>query len=160
MNAWLLTWEGTSGPALDTDKKIVAIISARRNLRAIAMMVDLLYCRSVNTAYRMALFANKKKYRESQYMLVDSTPNRFLYGHNPYIFARVVFNLKIERDEARQLEHIRWTEPPYLHIENQGEMPNEVTPAKEMELVRAFEPLSLDIYNITTKGIHLPRAGL
>jgi hypothetical protein len=30
VNAWLLTWEGTEGPALAPDKKVVAILSSRR----------------------------------------------------------------------------------------------------------------------------------
>ena len=52
----------------------------------------------------------------------------------------------VERDEARKVERVRWTEPPYIRIERQGALPVEIEPESEQELVRALEPLSLDIY--------------
>jgi len=146
MNAWLITWEGTSGPAPVSDKKIVAIISGRRSSKAIREMVDLLYCRSVHSAYDMALFLNKRRLREQQYWHVCSQPDRFFYGHNPFIFARIVSNFRVEQDEARRLERVQWTEPPYLQIEKPGALPVEIEPAVERELIRTLRPLSPDIY--------------
>jgi hypothetical protein len=49
MNAWLLTWEGTEGPALVADRKIVAILSARKSEGAVAELVRVLYCRTIGT---------------------------------------------------------------------------------------------------------------
>lgn len=146
MNAWLLTWEGTTGPALVPDKKILAIISSRRSAGAVAEIVDTLYCRSVNSAFDMALLANKRKQREHQYKHLCSTFHRIFYGRNPCIFARVVSNLKIERDEARKTELIRWTELPVFQNAESGSTPVQVEPARECQLVRSLEPLSRDIY--------------
>ena len=50
MNAWLLTWEGTEGPALLPDKKIIAILASRKLDRSILDLVDILYRRSVDSA--------------------------------------------------------------------------------------------------------------
>lgn len=146
MNAWLLTWEGTSGPAILANKKIVAIISARRASSTIEKMVDLLYCRSVDSAYDMAFMAYKGKQRAGQYKLLCSTPGRIFYGRNPCIYARVVSNLRIERDETRKEERVQWTEPPYRQFVQPGYVLVEVEPPYEQELVRALEPLSLDVY--------------
>jgi hypothetical protein len=146
MNAWILTWEGTSGPALVPEKKIVAIISARRKASTIAEMVDLLYCRAVDSAHDMAVSANKRRLRDNQYQHQYSKPHRLFYGRNPCIYARVVSNLTVERDEGRGVERIRWTDPPYLRVVNSGEMPVEVEPAIDREVVRLLRPLSLDVY--------------
>ena len=146
MNAWLLTWEGTSGPALVPEKKIVAIISARRNANTIADMVDLLYCRAIDSAHDMAFAANKRKLRDNQYRHQYSQSHRLFYGRNPCIYARLVSNFEVARDEALGVERVRWTDPPYLRVMNPGEMPVEVEPAIDREIVRRARSLSLDLY--------------
>ena len=146
MKAWLLTWEGTYGPALVADKKIVAIISSSRSSNVIEDMVDILYSRSVDSAYDMAFLANKRGERKSEYKHSYSQPHRLFYGRNPCIYARIVSDLKVERDEDRKIECVRWIEPPYRRIEKPGALPIEVEPASEKKLIRTFAPLSLDIY--------------
>lgn len=146
MNAWLLTWEGTAGPALIPENKIVAILSSRRKSTVIEEFVDLIYSRSVDSAYDMALFANKRKARQHAYKHTYSTSMRLFYGRNPCIFARVVCDLTVQRDETREIERIRWTDSPYLRIETPGALPIEAAPAIERELVRRIRPLSRDIY--------------
>ncbi len=146
MNAWLLTWEGTTGPALMPERKIVAIVSARRKSKAIEEFVDLIYSRSVDSAYDMALFANKRKARERAYKHIYSTPSRLFYGRNPCIFARIVSNLAVKRDETAGVERISWTDPPYLRVETPGALPVEAEAAKERHVVRQIRPLSGDIY--------------
>jgi len=93
----------------------------------------------------MARLANKRKERKRQYMHGYSSPNRFFYGQTPCIFARIVSNLKVERDDGQRIECIRWTEPAYLRVETPGALPVEVEPASEKELKRAMNPLSQDI---------------
>ncbi|MBD2072342.1 hypothetical protein H6F86_00135 [Phormidium sp. FACHB-592] len=147
MNAWLLTWEGTEGPAVVPDKKIVAIISGRLSSKTIEEVVDILYRRSIGPAYDMASLANKRKQREDEYRLIYSQSNRFFYGRSALcIYARKVFNLKVERDESHQVERVRWTEFAYLQMKEPETMPQEVEPATEKELLRKLnEPLALDI---------------
>jgi hypothetical protein len=148
MNVWLLTWEGNRGPALVESEKIIAIISARLSSKAIEDIVDILYRRSTGSAYDMAFLANKRKHRNDQYRHISSQPERFFYGASYLcIYARKVENFKVERDKTKQIECIRWTELPYLQVEEPGTLPKEVEPAIEKELVRTLdEPLSFDIY--------------
>ncbi len=146
MNAWLLTWEGTSGPALVPDKKILAILSSRRSSSVVADFVDTLYCRSVDSAYDMALLANKRKVREHQYRHTRSSLNRIFYGRNPCIFARVVINLKVERVESQCIERIRWTEQAVYINAKSGSGIEKLEPERECEHIRSLKPLALDIY--------------
>jgi hypothetical protein len=144
MKAWLLTWEGTSGPALVPEKKIIAILSSRRSSSAIEELVDVLYCRGLYCAYDMAALANKRKVRERQFRQIGSNFHRFFYGSNPCIFARVVSDLKVERDEEQKMETICWTELPIFKNAPYGSIPVQVEPARECQLVRSLVPLEHD----------------
>ncbi|SRR5712692_5428130 len=146
MNAWLLTWEGT-GSKITSDNKILAIVSSRRSSSFIEDLVDLLYCRSVDSAYDMARTANKKNQRHLELMATFSTPDRIFYGRNPLIFARLVTDLKVARNEAQGTETISWQDPPYLRIERPGELPVVAALARPCEVVRRINsPLSRDLY--------------
>lgn len=146
MNAWLLTWEGT-GSRIVSDNKILAIISSRRSSSFIKDLVDVLYSRSVDSAYDMANKANKKKQRDRELRATFSTPSSLFYGRNPMIFARLVTELKVVRNEAQRTETVSWKDPPYLRTEMPGELPVVVEPERYCELVRQINvPLSGDIY--------------
>jgi hypothetical protein len=147
MNAWLLTWEGTSGPAVAPDKKIVAIVSARLSPKKIEEFADLLYSRSVDSAYDMARSANTRKARIRAQKHMYSTPSRLFYGQNPCIFARVVSDLTIDRDEEAGVERVSWVDPPYYRVPEPGALPVEAEPAKKRQLVRPIRPLSRDLYD-------------
>ena len=146
MNAWLLTWEGTEGPALLPDKKIIAILSSRKSDRSIADLVDILYCRTVDSAYDMAFLANKRKLRENEYKNLGSTDSRLLYGRNPCIFARRVANLTVVSDEDLKTELIRWTELAIFQNATSGSGIVQTEPPRDCQHVRSLEPLALDIY--------------
>ena len=146
MNAWLLTWEGTVGPALNQDEKVIAILSGRRKTGSIEDAVDLLYCRSVDTAFDMSRAANKKRERMNQYRHVYSQWNRVFYGRNPCIYARLVSNLKIAKNEESGTETLAWIDPPYLKIDSPGEMPYEAEPPVARTLIRRLKPLSHDLH--------------
>lgn len=115
MNAWLFTWEGTDR-AITHDNKILAIVSSRRSSSFIEDVVDLLYCRSVDSAYYAIRATNRKKQRHNELMAMFSTPSRMFYGRNPLIFARRVADLKILRNEAEGTETVSWTDPLYLRV--------------------------------------------
>lgn len=150
MNAWLLTWEGTTGPALAADKKIIAILSSRRSETAIADVVDVLYCRSVDSAFDMASLLNKRAARKRQYRHLYSTNSRLFYGRDPCIFARQVTNLRIERDLSTRSELLRWHELPVYQNAPTGSGIVERYPAEEREHRRSLEPLSSDLYEPKT----------
>lgn len=150
MNAWLLTWEGTEGPALVADRKIIAILSGRRSSGTIANLVEVLYCRSVDTAYDMAQMANKRGALERQYLHTHSTGSRIFYGRNPCIFARQVMKLSIRMDESMGTELLTWTELPVYRNAKVGSGIEEAEPARECRHIRALRPLSLDLYEHVT----------
>ena len=145
MNAWLLTWEGTTGPALDPHRKLISILSARKTESTVLEHVDQLYCRSIYTAKDLAHFANKRRERERQFKHLASTWNRLFYGRNPCIFARVVSGLSFTYDPDKNEETLHWVDPPYLRIPEPGAMPVEIEPATKRELTRRVEPLARDL---------------
>lgn len=145
MNAWLLTWEGTAGPAVMPDKKIIAILSSRRSTAAIADLVDVLYCRSVDSAYDMAFMTNKRTQRKSKYRHLYSTSSRLFYGRNPCIFARQVTDLRIEQDFDSKSELLSWRELPVYQNAPSGSGIVELYPAEECEHRRSLGTLSLDL---------------
>lgn len=146
MNAWLLTWEGTSGPAINDRKKIIAILSSKRSSSFVEDLVDVLYCRSVDTASNMAYEANKRKLRNNQYKHIYSGVNRIFYGKNPCIFARVVKDLEIDVDDENNIETVRWTEPTYYESKPPSYKPEVVEPEKSKEIIRPLTALCKDIW--------------
>lgn len=146
LNAWLLTWEGASGPAVDPEKKIVAIVNARRSEAFIAGLVDVLYCRSVDSAYDMAFMANKGKQREHQYRHLNTYPDRILYGRLPCIYARKVADLKIQWNEETGEELLSWVEPAIYGNAETGAGVREIVAASYHSHRRAYGVLSSDLY--------------
>ena len=114
MNAWLLTWEGTEGKTLlDDDNRIVTILSGCMSSKSVELILDALYTRCLWTAGDISYFANRRKEREKHYKPIYANHRRgFYYGSNPWIYARQVTDLVIEKDEEEGLEHINWKEPP------------------------------------------------
>ena len=146
-NAWLLTWEGTRGPAGDLDNKILAILSTPRSSSTVEKIVDTLYCRSVDSAFDMVVLANKREQRVAQYRYRSSMSNRFFYGRDPCIFARLVTDLTVSRDEVEHSEIVRWTDPAVFENADSGSGVKEIYPARKCELVRTLQPLALAIYD-------------
>ena len=148
MNAWLLTWEGIEDHTLLTnDNKIVTILSGRTPSTSIELIVDVLYTRCLWTAGDLRYFANRKKAREEQFKSVYGLYPRIFYGDQPriFIYARKVTNLVVEKDEDQQLEHVRWTDPPYLTQNSEYEL-IEKEPTIPRELTRTLKPVSAEIY--------------
>ena len=145
MNAWLLTWEGTTGPALAADRKILAILSSRRSSSAVADLVDVLYTRCVDSANAMAGLANKRKLREQQFLHLGSTPQRMFYGRNPCIFARMVANLTIVLNESHGTELIKWSELPVFQNATTGSGIVEIEPSRDCQVLRRHALLAADL---------------
>lgn len=147
MNAWLLTWEGTASPHLwNNDNKIVTILSGRMSSKSVELIVDALYTRGLWTANDLRYFANRRRERENQFKIKLSSSSGFLYGINPWIYARQVTDLVIEKDEEGRFEHISWKELPELKWDSAGR-PIGFEPAIPGELTRALDkPLSAEIY--------------
>lgn len=146
MKAWLLTWEGTTGPAVIQDRKIIAILSSQRSYESIADIVDVLYSRCVDSADGMAFLANKRKQRQRERCQSISGGGRLFYGHNPCIFARQVKDLRIELDDDSRSEVVRWREIPVYQNDPLGDGIIERYPAEDRAHRRSIRPLSFDLY--------------
>ena len=146
MNAWLLTWEGTRGPAMSPDNQIVAILSGRLSTKSVEPIVDVLYTRCALTADELTYLAHKRKDRQRQFKNPGTSPDRFIYGHNPWIYARRVTDLVVERDENQGLEHVSWTDPPEWAVREPGTMPVQIRSAIPKQLTRTLQPIVAEIY--------------
>jgi hypothetical protein len=145
MNAWLLTWEGTTAN-VTPENKIAAIVSARRSSSFIEDLMDVLYTRSVDAAYDAVRMLYKKGRRQRELRPTFSRGDRLFYGRNPMLFARRVKDLTVVRDEQRGTETVGWIDPPYLKILAPGEMPVVADPERQCEVVRKLEStLSRDL---------------
>lgn len=140
MNAWLLTWEGTTGAALRPEEKIIAILSSRSSVPV--SLVQAIYHRTVDTAFEMSRTANKSKERAQRYEHNQSTFFRYFYGTNPCIFARKVTDLTVKQDETKGQEIIRWIEPALFVNADRGSGIKEKWPAKQCEHIRPLVPLA------------------
>lgn len=152
MNAWLLTWEGTEPKTIfDNDNKIVTVLSGRMSSKSVEQIVYVLYTRCLWTASDISYFANRRKEREKHYKPNSVNHRRgFLYGSNPWIYARQVTDLVIKKDEENGLEHISWKEPPELKWDSAGS-PIGFELACSRELTRASMPVSAEIYPRTER---------
>lgn len=108
MKAWLITWEGIS-KKITPENKILAIISSRRGGSFIEDLVDILYQMSSDTACEMACMANRKKERYRRNRVKITT--KICFGHDPFIYARKVEDLKIVRNKNNLTETLVWHEP-------------------------------------------------
>lgn len=135
MQAWLLTWEGTSA-RITAETKLIAIVSSRRSMSSIRDFVDILYSHTCDTAYLAARNANRRRERRTNLTLSGGIGERFFFGENPKIFARRVTELTIRRDDSAQVEIVSWMDPPYLKVERVGELPVVADPARRCRLVR------------------------
>jgi hypothetical protein len=109
MNAWLLTWEVLPTAERDIDK-IAAILSYRKPDNKIAEIVELLYLRSMCSAFDMAYYANRRK---EMLFKVQQRDGYIICDSNPYwLYARRVTNLQIQVDKEKGKEILSWIEPP------------------------------------------------
>jgi len=95
LNAWLLTWEGTTGPAIVPDKKIVAILSSRKSSTVIADIVALFYCHNVDCVFDWG--------RENPLNLTTNDP-----GYAGAVLWRVMAGDGLSAKERRPGKSGRW----------------------------------------------------
>ena len=145
-NAWLLTWIGTNELSQDQDRQIIAIMPSKTSSSKIHNLVVFLYRRSVNTAFGMASSGGKRSSNGSDYSHRDNAVHRVFYGQNPWVFARLVGNLRVEYEDNCDVEHVYWTELAYMRPDKPGAMPTVVTAASEEHIVRKVRQLLFDIF--------------
>jgi hypothetical protein len=135
MNAWLLTWEGTD-PAITDGRKLIAILSGRRALSFVRDLAKVLYLRNYGAAYDMSYFANRKG--ETFYACTKTWNGGFTIGKNPWVYARQVSELMVQRDESANTETVSWKEPPsWRQVPERNYVLEQVDPGKQRFLVRS-----------------------
>ena len=145
MNAWLITWEGTSQKITD-ENRIIGIIGSRRSESFVAELVEFIYLRNSSTAFEMAYVANrpkKKPYPVERVQIINGVPHgeRLICGHNPWIYARKVENLNIELDG--NVEIITWKEPNNYRWKNKRKMEIEIDERGAIKTIRKSTEHSL-----------------
>ena len=113
MKAWLITWEWANDAAAVADR-VVGILNFRWGDGRVADIVEFLYSNSNASVDELAYYAKK---RSNNPYRADIRHGRILCGHNPFLYARVVSDLKIDiTDDGR--ETISWKEPPVYDLVN------------------------------------------
>lgn len=98
--AWLVTWEGTKTP----EKRVVAAFNPRIPASRIRKVVQVLYVTLVEAdadKIRFGVVPKRNPYPAREDML-----GNIECGHNPWLRARIVSNLREAGGE------VRWTEAP------------------------------------------------
>lgn len=111
MKVWLVTWESINQE--DRIKnKIAAIYNPRWSSDRVELAVELLHAASQYTVGEQLQYANNKKFNPYPAIsqVSQGAPFRITCGHNPYLEARKVSNLKVTLD-AEGNEVVSWTEP-------------------------------------------------
>ncbi len=117
MKAWLVTWDWMSNQAIVADH-IAAILSPRWSIQRVAHTVEFLYIKRTACASDMAAYARRPT--SHPYRVEGDFNGRMSCGHNPWLFARLVSDLKVSADPKTGLETITWMEPLVSKPSKQG----------------------------------------
>jgi hypothetical protein len=110
---WLVTWEWR-----DDSKKVpdplIAVFSTRKSADQITEYVERHYAMSSCTAREFIRYVNRPFCKASTSEKINDVPHgeRIRCGNNPWIYARIVTDLKIEWSPDQNLEILTWQEPP------------------------------------------------
>ncbi|HEY7314013.1 MAG TPA: hypothetical protein VH643_31980 [Gemmataceae bacterium] len=111
---WLVTWEW-AGDHAAVNEKIVAILDYRRSSKQMLQIVELLYINSTSSVQEKVSYARNRKKNPypAKYGYLGNIPwmGEIYCGHNPYLHARRVDNLKVTIDEDMN-ETVSWDERP------------------------------------------------
>ncbi len=125
MKAWLITWDWT-GDAAEVADEVVGVLNPRWADGRVAAIVEFLYSNTTANVSELAHYA--KKPSNNPYR-AEIWNGRIHCGHNPFLYARIVSDLKI-KNSADGKEQITWMEPPtYELINNKVQMVKEPSPA-------------------------------
>jgi hypothetical protein len=114
MKAWLITWEWV-GEHVKVDNEIAAILNSRLSSKKVIEIIELLYMNASYTfSEQLAYVKNKRKNPYPPYYgTLGNIPwlGEIYCGHNPYLYARQVRNLRVQADEIDK-EILLWDEIP------------------------------------------------
>ena len=105
--AWLVRWKWTG--EFEAEEEIAAILRPRLAEKIVGEIIASLYASTEFTAREIAAWCRKPKENPCLARWHDGVCT---CGHNPWLVARLVSQLTVERDPATDLETIRWLDPP------------------------------------------------
>ena len=113
ITAWLVTWEGTGRGLPRGNNRVAAVLSRHLEARNVALVIELLYGNrafSLGQRVRYALDRKSHSY-PAQCDSISGVPwdGRIMCGHNPYLEARRVNNLRVVARPAGG-ERLEWDE--------------------------------------------------
>ncbi len=99
-SAWLVTWDGTISVPEDP---VVAVLNHHMSAPSVAEFVELLYTTLTYTSPEKVLYATTRK--DNPYPATMSVFEKINCGDNPWLYGRLVSNLKVTDGK------LTWTEP-------------------------------------------------
>lgn len=114
MKAWLITWDWTGDAAAVADI-VVGVLNPRWADRRVADIVEFLYS---NTNSNISELSHYAKRPSNNPYRAEIRGGRIHCGHNPFLYARIVTDLKIKM-AADGKESITWMEPPQYELINE-----------------------------------------
>jgi hypothetical protein len=98
--AWVVTWVGSNTHT----QPVVAVLDYRLGAKSVRDIVKLLFAVQQYTPEEQLRYVKSPK--DNPYPAAVSMFQRITCGHNPFLFARQVSDLRMEGDE------LKWTRPP------------------------------------------------
>ncbi len=114
ISAWLVTWEHMGDHATPPET-VAAVLSPRLTARRVLEIVELLYANASYDPSERIAFAKSRKGNPypARFGVLHGVPweGEIVCGHNPWLEARLVRNLRADRDATGQ-ERFVWDERP------------------------------------------------
>ena len=114
ISAWLVTWDHCGDHACPKER-IAAILSPRLSAKHVRELVEFIYLNaSFTVAERIRIMKNPNTNPyPAQFASTDGIPwgGQINCGHNPWLFARIVDNLRVLGSEEES-KNVIWDERP------------------------------------------------
>ena len=110
MKAWIITWDNAQGTG---DDSVVMVLNGRMGTKRVRWYVEMMYIEKMSSDAEKYDSARPKKRRRIAFPAEETrTINGEAHihcGHNPWLFARLVDDLRVEIDDDG-VEMLKWKE--------------------------------------------------
>lgn len=115
MTGWLITWNWAGHPPTPGVDEVVAVLNYRESSRTVSKILELLYALSTATVEEICRYARNRKV--NPYLAIDCG-TRISCGAGPFLEARKVTDLRVEKARGTNGETVCWEEPLRWRIRN------------------------------------------
>ena len=125
MKAWLITWEWDS-PSASVVDKVAGILEPRISSKTVERIIEFLYARATSNLTELSNYAKNRSYGfySAKPFIANELKqgNGIICGTNPYLYGRIVSDLKVTTD-VDAFEIISWREPDIYRLNSaEGEI--------------------------------------